>query len=198
MKIVLSRRMRAFIAKWGGLVLAVILILPISILGVIYLYANSRVENTANWVTQAISISSIDGVGLAPETTSVVVYRLTLAVDNSTADAAQIRITNAKLMLDGTVFAINGSADWLGRVEKESVLNFEGEFAIDMNNALDLWDRPLTMVITGTVTANVRCAFVTKEETRPVNIIVEEVILPAPAEVPQAIPFEEAPPQPAA
>ena len=191
MKIVLSRRMRAFLAKWGGLVLAVILILPISVLGGLYLYANSRVENTANWVTQAISISKIEGVGLSLDPSPGVVYRITLSVDNSTPDSAQISITNAKLTLDGGNFIIHGASGWQGRVEKESILSFDGEFAIALDSSLDLWDRPLTMVITGTVKAKVRCAFVTKEETRPLYILVEEIILPAPSEVSQVLPTEE-------
>ncbi|MCL2150587.1 MAG: hypothetical protein FWH51_06675 [Dehalococcoidia bacterium] len=171
MKIRLPRRMKAFIAKWGGLVLAAILVLPMAAIGWAYLYANIRIEATTNFVTQAITITGFEPAELTSETTSGTVYRLYLSIINETPNAAQITITNAsKLLLNDISFDIAGSADWQGHVAGESNLHFEGYIVLDADDTQKLDGQPLTLKIAGTITAKAQYAFWSKEETRSFNI----------------------------
>jgi len=191
MRINLSRRrIKAFIAKWGGLVLAAILIVPITAIGGTFLYANSRVDNTTNWVTQAITMTDFEAVELPSETATAIAYRIVISIDNSTPDAAQIIISdakltffdaaNARLPVNGASFNLVGSADWQGRIIGKSILAFEGYIDIGHDDAQALWDKPLILRITGNATAKARHAFVEKEETRPLNISTE-VTIPYPS-----------------
>ena len=172
MKIGLSRRSRAFIAKWGGLVLASVLVLPIAVLGGTYLYASGRVDATTNYVTQAIYIAGLEVMVQAPEPTSNTTYRLFLGIYNETPDAAQISIANAKLQMNDYTFEIIDSTGWQDRVAGNSVLTFQVDIIIGPDNVPTLSSEPLdvTLKMTGTMTARARYAFVSKEETRRFNI----------------------------
>jgi len=175
------------------------MVLPIAVIGGTYLFANSRVVSTTSYVTQAIAMTGFEAVGLTPGSISSISYRVNISVDNGTADAAQVAITDARLILtnasetkipfNGLSFDIIGSADWHDEVSGKSYLVFEGDIVISLNDALDLGEKPLILRITGTVTAKARYAFVENVETRPLNIVTE-VIIPPPSVITQDAPTE--------
>ena len=187
MKINISRRrVKTIFAKWGGLILAAALVVPIAILSTTYLYANNRVDNTISWVTQNITIVNFDVAKPMPEIPGSAIYYLSISIYNDTPTSAHISITDAKMSLGDLNLAIIGSAGWQGNIAENSLLVFGGGIAISPDDAQQLGDQTLVMVITGTITAKVHFAFIEKEETRQFKITTEAVIPPPSTVTPTA------------
>lgn len=188
------RRLKTFFAKWGGLVLAAVMVLPIAIIGGLYLNANTRIDNTTNWVTQAIAITGFEVGDPVPDIEDIVYY-LYLYIDNGTPDDAQISITNPRLTINGLIFDILNTDTWHGTIAKKDILVLGGAVIISADEAQKLEDKIITLRLTGTVTAKARYAFVSKEETRSINVIYEAVIPAHPPPSPVAMePLTSPPP----
>jgi hypothetical protein len=170
MKINLPRRTRAFLAKWGGVVMATVLIIPIALLGGTFLMANSRIDSTLNFVTQAVTLNGFIFAGPTPDLPPDYVYRLSIIVHNGTADAADVEITDAGVTIGKLAYEITGSAGWSGRVEAKDYTIFEGDITILRSQYKELENKPVTLKISGTLNVKGRYGFVEKTETRLIRI----------------------------
>lgn len=170
MNISVSRRTKTFIAKWGGLVLAALLVVPISILGGMFLHASTRVDDTLSWVTGAISLGNILSPGPSTGSPPGVVYRIPIIITNGTPDQAEITVEDAKIKLDELEFDIIGSAGWHGLIPGNSSLRFEGDIVLLPEDSKQLDGKTVNVVISGNIIAKVRYNFVEKERKIPVEI----------------------------
>ena len=173
-----SRRMRAFAAKWGGLVIAILVVIVLAVFGGIYLYASTRVDATLNWVTQDYRILSFQWVGMSTEQPLDAVYHLTISINNNTDTPADIDITGAGLSLDELRFEITGSAGWNGTVPANGFIVFEGDITLKPADSQELEGRNVILEISGTVTANASYSFIEKEKSRPLLISTVGIIRP--------------------
>ena len=183
MKISFSRRMKAFMAKWGGLILAAVLVLPLAGFGGTYLYANSRVDDTLTWVTQEITLNSFLFAGVPLDPPRRVIYHIVIGVHNRTPDAAQVNITGARVKLNEVNYDIVGSAGWQGTVAGKDDKVFEGDIVLPYDTYLELINRTLDLEVTGNIKATAHYSFVDKEAERPIKITTE-VIFPPPSTSP--------------
>ena len=170
------RRLKTFVAKWGGLVIIAALVLPIAIVGVAYIHASSRVDGVPGLISQYVTITNLEAVEQTPDTVSSVTYRLTISVMNDTTTTAQVKITDARLALDDLTFDLAGSDAWQGRVAGKNIHDFYGYIVIGPDAAQELDNKLLTLKITGFITVSAKYAFVSNEETRPFNITTEASI----------------------
>jgi hypothetical protein len=170
MKFSVSRRTRTFVAKWGGLVLAAILVIPISILGGMFLHASTRVDDTLSWVTEAISLGNILSPGPSTGSTPGVVYRIPIIIINGTPDPAEVTVLDARIKLDELEFDIVGSAGWHGDIPGNGSLTFEGDIVLKPEDSKQLDGKTVNVMISGSVRARASYKFVEKERTIPVEI----------------------------
>jgi hypothetical protein len=173
MKITLPRRTRTFIAKWGGVVLAALMVIPIAFFGGTYLMANSRLDHTLNYVTQAVSLQNIIPAGPTADLPPDYIYHLFIVIQNDTPDAADVSITDASISLGNMPFEITGSAGWTGRVPARDYIVFEGDIKVLRQQSRELEDKVVPVKISGYITVKARYGFVEKEETRLLKALAE-------------------------
>jgi hypothetical protein len=170
--------MKAFAAKWGGLIIAIFIVVVLAVFGGIYLYASTRVDATLNWVTQDYRILNFQWVGMSMEQPLDAVYHLTISVNNNTDTPADIQITGAMLNLDELQFAITGSAGWNGIVPANGFIVFEGDITLKPADSQELEGRNVTLEISGTLMAHARYSFIEKQKSRPLLISTVGIIRP--------------------
>ncbi len=182
MKISISRRQRAFIAKWGGVVIAAILIIPIAGFGGTFLLANSRIDSTLNYVTQAVNLVDIISAGTTSDLPPDYVYHLKLIVHNGTSSPADVIINDASIAIEKFAYEINGSAGWSGHIEANGNATFEGDITVKREQLKEFEDKWVTVKITGIITVKARYGFVDKEQTGLVRLS-PKVMFPRPTAV---------------
>jgi hypothetical protein len=175
--------MRAFVAKWGGLILAAMLVLPIAIFGGTYLYANSRVEATLNWVTQEVTMTNFVAVDFFPGETEdspgYAIYYLTVVVTNRTPDAAEVSLNGIRATMDEYNLEINGADEWHGTVNGNDATVFEGNIILPLDIYDELSSRDsINTEITGGITATTHYMFIDRESSRPISILADITLQP--------------------
>ena len=187
MKITLSRRQRAFFAKWGGVVLAAILVMPIAFFGGTYLMANSRIDATLAYVTQDVRLFSLEPIGPTDELPPDAVYRVILSVNNDTLTPADVTVTDASISLGNYYFDIVGSAGWHGTVPAKTIVIFEGDIVVPRAVSRDLDGKNVPINVEGEISAKVRYAFVERQDSRRFKSSTEGIIprptTPTPTEI---------------
>ena len=184
MKINVTRRQRAFFAKWGGVVVATILIIPLSLFGGTFLLANSRIDNTLNYVTQAVNVLNIIPAGPTDDLPPDYVYKLYIYVQNDTPDPAEVSITDATITIEKFGYEITGSAGWSGLVPGKGTSTFEGDITVLREQVREWEDQPVVIKIRGTINVKARYGFVEKEATGLVLINIPDAVFPLPTTVP--------------
>lgn len=171
-RVSLSRRMKTFLAKWGGIVLAAILVVLAAVFGGMYLYASSRIDSTLAWVTQDVSLVP---PGLTPS--SVVenppggVYLMALRVDNPSSDPATVELSGISISLDEFLFEVVPIDLWQETVNPSGYILFSGNITIGLDTIKALSERGTVGVeINGAVSAQARYKWVGKDLERPVKI----------------------------
>ncbi len=188
MKISISRRQRAFIAKWGGVVIAAILIIPIAGFGGTFLLANNRIDSTLNYVTQAVNLVDIISVGTTSDLPPDYVYHLKLIVHNGTSSPADVSITDASITIEKFAYEITGSAGWNGRIEAKDNATFEGDITVKREQLKEFEDKMVAVKVTGMITVKARYGFVEKEETGLVRLSPEAMFPRATTVSPTEVP----------
>ncbi len=169
-KLGLTRRMKTFMAKWGGIFLASIMVVIAFIFLGMYLYASSRVNSTLAWVTQNITLAAMGQTGTL-ENPPRAVYRFILQVNNPTADPAVVSISNIDIILDEFTLVSEPFGSWKKTVDSSGQGDLEGDFTITAETLNTLISRgTVKLGVTGEISASVKYGLVNKEAERPVKI----------------------------
>jgi hypothetical protein len=169
----MQRRFKTFFAKYGGLVIAVILVIPAAYFGATYLYAASRVEATLAWVTQDVNVGNsflsdpVNKQVEPPQST----YRLALRVNNRMADVAELEVSDLTVTLNQFTFPLTEYGAWQKQINPGGSVIFEGDFTLssDIIEKLTAAGR-VNYTITGTIQATARYSWVRKGRTEPIDL----------------------------
>jgi len=165
-----TRRTKTFMAKWGGIIIASILVAAIAGFGSTYLYAAGRVNGTLAWVTQNINLSQMGAAGTL-ENPSRAVYRVILQVDNPTADSAEVTVSNLFVTLDELNLEMEKLGEWAKTVAPAGTVSFEGNIIIDTTIITILTARGfVNLYVTGDIEASAAYGMVNKTTQRPIRI----------------------------
>jgi hypothetical protein len=166
-----TRRTRTFLAKWGGIIVAAILVAAIAGFGSTYLYAAGRVNGTLAWVTQNINLSQMGAAGTLEDPPRAI-YRVILQVDNPTADSAEVTVSDLFVTLDELNLEMEKLGDWTKTVPPAGTVRFEGNIIIDTILITILTERgAVDLFITGNIDANAAYGMVNKSAQRPIRIV---------------------------
>ena len=166
----LPRRVRTFLAKWGAILLATVVVAIIAGVGGTYLYAVSRVDSTLAWVTQNINLAQMGAAGTL-ENPPRAIYRVILQIDNPTPDDAITMISELYITLDEINIELEPVGFWTKVIHPTASADFEADMIISTDIMTILTQRQnVELVITGTVIANANYGVVHKELSRPILI----------------------------
>jgi hypothetical protein len=169
-KVSLSRRLKTFMAKWGGILVASILVIIIAIFGSMYLYDAGRVNGTLAWVTQNINLAVI-GQSDRLENPPRAIYRFIMQLENPTADSAVITVSDLNVLLDEFTQVAEPYGLWEKTVSPTGKVNFEGDITLTAETLNTLVSRGrVNLEITGNIHASSEHGLVNKEAERPINI----------------------------
>jgi len=157
-------------AKWGGIIVASILVAAVAGFGSAYLYAAGRVNGTLAWVTQNINLSQMGAAGTLEDPPRAI-YRVILQVDNPTADSAEVSVSALFVTLDELNLEMEQLGDWTKTVPPAGTVSFEGNIVIDTVLISILTERGMVdLFITGEIEAGADYGMVSKSAQRPVRI----------------------------
>jgi hypothetical protein len=179
----LKKKLKVFALNWLGVIIAVIILVISGSLVGIYLYDRNHVDNTLMYATQLINLKFPNGLYETGPTSdpSGYVFHLVIEVGNMTPDAADVTLSDIKIMLDTYTFDVLQYGSWNNTVTKESENGtgyeyFEGDFTIDTATvALLAGKGTVDIDIKGNVYASTQYKWVKKHGTRNFDINVPSV-----------------------
>jgi mono/diheme cytochrome c family protein len=193
----MQRRFKTFFAKWGGLVISVLIVVPAAYFGGTYLYASSRVEATLAWVTQDVNVGNaflsnpVSKQVEPPQST----YRLVLQVNNRMADVADLTVSGLAVKLNEFDFAVTEYGPWQQQIDPGGTVTFAGDFilAADTIARLTAANR-VNYAISGTITATARYSWVKKGRSEKIELSSDAVFLQVTTAPATTAPATTAPP----
>jgi hypothetical protein len=168
----MRRKIKTFAAKWGGLILATVVVIPLSIFGGNAIYDNSLVDTTLTWVTQDIILVP---PGIAFSTIQMdpprSVYHLELKVNNKTTTPANVVISEVSAALDEFKLTVTPTNAWQETIFSGGTALFDGNIVFTPDIVSQLTQRGMAnVVISGVIQVSAKYGWLEKEVKRPINI----------------------------
>ncbi len=176
----MQRRFKTFFAKWGGLVLAVVLVIPAAYFGGTYLYASSRVEATLAWVTQDVNLDDsfltlVSKQNEPPQST----YRLVLVVNDRMADVAELEVSDITVKLNEFTLPVTEIGSWQKGIVPGGSASFEGDITLSSETVQKLAAAGrVDYTISGTIKGTAHYSWVKKTRTEPISLSSHGSFLP--------------------
>ncbi len=167
-----KKRLTTFISNWLGVIIAAIIVIISSTFGGMYLYGRSRVDNTINFTTQAITLRPVNGLTQSGTTDSPAgyIYHIVLQVFNPYVDSVDISISDATITLDTYKIPISEDGAW-GTSAPTGYQYFEGFIVIDAQTFTSLVAKgTVDVLIEGTISGSGHYKWINRQTERHFTI----------------------------
>jgi hypothetical protein len=168
----LKKKLTAFVSNWLGVIIAAVIVLISATFGGMYLYARSRVDNTINFATQAITLRPVNGLTRSGsvDTPPGYIYHLTLQIFNPYADTADVSISGVKVTLDTYQISVVQDGSW-DKLAPTGYQYFEGYLTIDAQTfAALVAKRSVDVNIEGNISGSGQYKWIKRQVRRSFNI----------------------------
>jgi hypothetical protein len=168
----MRRKIKTFWAKWGGLIIATAIVVPLSILGGNAIYDNGLVDTTLTWVTQDIILVP-PGIAFSTiqEDPPRSVYHLELQVNNQTTTSANVVISDVSTALDEFKLTVTPTNSWQETIGPGGRAIFEGNITFTPDIVSQLTQRGMAnVVVSGVIQVSAKYGWLQKNVKRPINI----------------------------
>jgi hypothetical protein len=174
----LKHRAKVFVSNWLGVIVAVLIMLVTGTLGFTYLQISSRLDNTLAFATQLITLKVPDGIArtVTIESPPGYVFHVIVQVGNETPTAAEVTLSNMKIVMDSVPIVITQNGPWTKTITETSgdgtgFENFEGDFTIGAQAFAGLVAKgTVDLDITLHVYASARYGLMTKHSAKDFDI----------------------------
>ena len=165
----LKKHLSTFVSNWLGVIIAAIIVLVSGSFGGMYLYARSRIDNTINFATQAITYYGLTKIGTIDDPAGYI-YRLSLLAYNPYADTIDVSISDVSITLDTYTLPVIKDGSWDKNAPTGNTF-FDGDIIIDVQTFAALADKGTVDVeIKGTISGSGQYQWVKRQIQRPINI----------------------------
>jgi hypothetical protein len=164
-----KKRLNTFVSNWLGVIIAAVIVIVSSTFGGMYLYGRSRVDNTINFTTQAITLRPINGLTQSGTTDSPkgYIYHIVLQVFNPYADTVDISVSDATIILDTYTLSISKDGSW-DKTAPTGYQYFEGFITIDAQTFASLVTKgSVDVFIKGTISGSGHYKWIKRHAQRP-------------------------------
>jgi hypothetical protein len=164
-----KKRLKNFVSNWLGVIIATVIVIISATFGGMYLYARSRVDNSINFTTQAITLRPVNGLTQTgtTDTPPGYIYDIVLQVFNPYADTVNISISGATITLDTYTLPIEPDGSW-DVAAPTGYQYFEGLITIDKQTFASLVAKgSVDVYIKGTISGSGQYKWVKRHAQRP-------------------------------
>lgn len=164
-----KKRLNTFVSNWLGVIIAAVIVIVSSTFGGMYLYGRSRVDNTINFTTQAITLRPINGLTQSGTTDlpKGYIYHIVLQVFNPYADTVDISVSDATITLDTYTLPISKDGSW-DKTTPTGYQYFEGFITIDAQTFASLVTKgSVDVFIKGTISGSGHYKWIKRQAQRP-------------------------------
>ena len=167
-----KKRLNTFVSNWLGVIIAAVIVIVSSTFGGMYLYGRSRVDNTINFATQAITLRPINGLTQSGTTDSPegYIYHIVLQVFNPYGDTVDISVSDATITLDTYTLPISKDGAW-DKTAQTGYQYFEGFITIDSQTFASLVAKgSVDVFIKGNISGSGHYKWIQRHVERPFTI----------------------------